>query len=202
MKKILSLLLLAGFVSTARAANIGSPQEVNLKIFDFWVSPNADCTDMVRVYDNPSADYQNMVTGPVFGSLVVPNGTYNCVAWKMSDVITLKPDFTSDGGHCVQGTTYTRDLFRMGDSSMTPGGATINATTSLVTPDNMYIYVSVDGNNTSNSGTTPSSPGKLNQPYVVGGDNNATLVVDFTNGIEDTGGSCSPEGVSFGFRYN
>jgi hypothetical protein len=195
--------ILAGSLQAGFGANVGSPQSVNLKIYEFWVSANADCSGLTRVYNESNPSYQNMVTGPTFGSMTVPNGTYPCIAWRMSDVVTLVPDYTSDGGQCVQGVTYTRDLFRPGDVSISPDGATINGSGAVSSPieDFMWIYLSTGGNNTTNSGTKPTEPGLLGSPYIVSANNNAILVTDFTNGIEDTGGSCSPETVSFSFRY-
>jgi len=195
------LLLVSAAAPSGFCANMGSPQEVNLKITEFWISPNADCTGLTRIYNDPSAGYQNMVAGANFGQLGVANGTYQCIAWKMSDVITLKPDYTSDGGQCVQGTTYTRDLFRNGDVAMAPDGTVINGTASIASPDGMWIYLSTTGNDNPNSGTVPSQPGILQNAYVVQSNSRAVMVADFTNGIHDLGSECSPEEVRFGFRY-
>src|SRR5688572_12161410 len=60
----LALALAMGLPQAVFSANTGSPQSVNLKIYELWISPNADCTELTRIYNNPSASYQNMVTGP------------------------------------------------------------------------------------------------------------------------------------------
>jgi hypothetical protein len=200
LRSAVSLFLLSVLPSTGFCANTGSPQRVDLKIYELWASPNADCTGLTRIYNDPAAPYQDMVAGPTFGTLTVANGTYHCIAWKMSDIVTVYPDFLSDIGNCVPGVPSTKDLFRVGDTSLTPDGVTINATTSIVTEDTMYVYLSTQGDDL-NVATIPSQPGKLVNPYVVSADNTAFMVTDFTNGIEDLGSVCSPEGVVFSFRY-
>lgn len=182
--------------------NVGSPQSVKIQFFEFWVGQNADCSDLSRVYSDTGASYQDVVVGPTFGQVSIPNGTYNCVAFKMNDIVKLTPDYTSTGGNCQTGVEITRDLFRGGDTSTSPDGlTTINGSGTLPSPveNDMYVYLSTNGSD-SNSGNIPSAPGKLTTPYIVTIDGNATMVFDFTNGIEDTGGSCSPETVTFGFR--
>ncbi len=198
---LLSVAVLLGGSGLAEAANTGSPQQVKLKFFELWVSPHTDCSNMTKIYDEANPSYQDMVAGPTFGELHVANGTYQCIAWKMSDIVTVVPDFNSDGGLCVRGQPYVKDLFRVGDSAVSPTGETITATTSTTVPDNMWVYLSTTGLE-SNSANSPSSPAKLQNAYVVSADNVATLVADFTNGIQDTGSACSPEQVTFGFRYN
>lgn len=193
----LTLSTQAGF-----AANVGSPQAVNIKFYEFWVSPHADCTEMTRVFNDASPSYQNVSNNISFGDVTMANGSYPCIAVKFSDIVQLVPDYTSDNGNCVQGTTYTRDLFRTGDSSTSPDGTVING--SGTNPaghieNGMYVYLSTAGNN-SNSCTDPSSPCQLPSAFEVTGDSTATMVWDFTNGIEDTGGSCSPESLVFRFR--
>src|SRR5687767_10622654 len=79
-----------------------SPSEVNIKIYELWISPNADCSGLTRVYNEPDASAQNMVNGPTFANVNVANGTYHCVAWRMSDIISYRPA-ANDGNDCVQG---------------------------------------------------------------------------------------------------
>ncbi len=190
------------------ATNVGSPESVKIKFYEFWVSPNTDCTGLTRVFNDASPSYQDVVGSISFGQMTIPNGTYQCVAFKISDVVKLTPNYNSDFGHCVQGTEITRDLFRTGDTSQSPDGTVITGSGTNPTgqiENGMYIYLSTNGDTVNNSGNVPSSPAKLDNAYVVSGDNNAIAVFDFTNGIEDTGagsgGSCSPEEVTFRFRY-
>ncbi|MCG3205841.1 MAG: hypothetical protein KCHDKBKB_02564 [Elusimicrobia bacterium] len=204
MKKLILSALLLFSAANGFCANIGSPQAVRIKFYEFWVSQNANCSDMTRLYNDSSASYQDVTNNISFGDITVPNGTYPCVAVKFSDIVELVPNFTSDGGNCVQGTTYSRDLFRGGDTSTSPDGSVINGSGNASPPgqveNTMYAYFSTSGNNTTNSGMAPSEPALISTPFIVNGDNTATFVWDFTNGIEDTGGSCSPESVTFGFR--
>lgn len=202
-KWLFVVILISGLFVPSFSAEIGSPQSVKIKFYEFWISPNADCSSMTQIYDEASPSYQDVVTGPTFGSPTVINGTYPCVAYKISDLVKLTPNFNSDSGNCQTGVEITRDLFRGGDVSQSPTGTVING--SGTNPaghveNTMYIYLATSGNNTTNTGQIPSQPALLTTPFVVNGATTGTAVFDFTNGIEDTGGSCSPETVSFSFR--
>jgi len=189
------------------AADVGSPQAVNVKLYELWVSLNANCTNMTRVYNNPSPEYQNVAANVSFGQIAIPNGVYRCIAFKMSDLMQIVPDFTSDTGNCVQGVTYTRDLFRAGKVSISPDGTTINGSGTNPTgqiENGMYVYLSTTGSDEGESDSLPTTPGILRNPYIVSGDNTATMVWDMTNGVEDIGvasGGCSIETTVYGFRY-
>jgi hypothetical protein len=203
MKKLSILFLTLIITTPAFSAEIGSPQSVKIKFYEFWISPNADCSDMTQIYNETSPSYQDVVVGPTFGSPTVTNGTYPCVAYKISDVVKLTPNFNSDSGNCQTGVEITRDLFRGGDVSQSPTGTVINGSgtnPSSQVENTMYIYLATSGNNTTNTGQIPSQPALLTTPFVVSGATTGPAVFDFTNGIEDTGGSCSPETVSFSFR--
>jgi hypothetical protein len=203
----LSVMLLTGG-QKGFAADVGSPEAVNVKLYELWVSRNADCTNMTRVYNNSNPDYQNVAANISFGRVAIPNGVYHCIAFKMSDIMQIVPAFTSDSGNCVQGVTYTRDLFRGGDTSIAPDGTVYNGSGTNPTgqiEDGMYVYLSTNGTTGDDaSGTRPTLPDIMTSPYVVSGDNVATMVWDMTNGVEDVGvasGGCSVETVVFGFRY-
>lgn len=200
----ISLLFLVSFLGFGSAADTGNPQSVSVKIYEFWVSASTNCTSMTRVFNDTNPSYQNLVAGPTFGDMTVLNGTYHCVAWKMSDIITLVPDYTSTtSGACQQGQTYTRDLFRSPDVSISPTGTVINGSVGNsddINEDFMWIYLSTNGDN-NDAVTIPTEPGDIASPYIVSEDNDAILVADFTNGIWEIGGECSPEVVTFDFRY-
>lgn len=203
--KIKNLLVLGFLVVNLMtyAHSATSPSEVMVTIKEVWVSPNADCTGMTRIYNNPSATAQDMVDGPTFGSVTVPNGTYQCVAWKMSDYLSFRP-VANDAPGCTAGTNYDVDLFRDEDPDLTstcPDGSVITATgsTSTRSEDNMCIYLSVNGNNT-NYGMRPTEPFLLTSPYVVDGDQNGTMVTDFTGKVANNFGDCECQPPVFGFR--
>lgn len=187
--------------ATTRAIAVTSPTEVNVKIYELWVSPNADCTSMTKVFEDTSPSYQDMTEGPTFGSMTVPNGTYQCIAWKMSDLLQFTPQ-SVDGSCLVQ--QYTRDLFRANipaETSTCPDSTVLTGTGSLASPveDRMCIYMSVNGDN-SNVGNIPSSPMQLTSPYVVSGNQTGTMVTNFTNKIDGSQPDCDCLPPVFGFR--
>ncbi|MFN0118062.1 MAG: hypothetical protein ACKVQC_07225 [Elusimicrobiota bacterium] len=167
------------------------------------MSPNANCTNMTRVYNDPNPSYQNMVNGPSFGQVNVNNGTYQCVAWKMSDILQYRP-IANDGNDCVANTLYTRDLFRTNvpaETSTCPDGTVITGTGTMLSQveDKMCIYLSVNGNNSAN-GMIATDPMALSNPFVVSSDTQGTMVTDFTNKISDVGSECDCDAPVFRFR--
>jgi len=204
-KSLFSLAVLSSgiVINTVSCWAATDPSEVNIKIYELWVSTNSDCTNMTRIYNEANPSYQNMVNGPTFGQASVPNGTYNCVAWKMSDILSYRPA-ANEGNDCVQGTLYTRDLFRADSTepSICPDGATINGTGTMANQieDKMCIYVSVGGSNDPDAGMEPSNPFTLTNAFVVNGDVNGTMVTDFRGKVIDAGNECDCEAPDFSFR--
>ena len=93
MKKILSLLMLSA-VGTAQA--VTNPSSVLLKIYEVRLSPNADCSQAVTIFTNPSGASRDLVQNPTLGSGAIPNGTYQCFMAHISDQIIYTPA-ASDG---------------------------------------------------------------------------------------------------------
>ncbi|MFN0118449.1 MAG: hypothetical protein ACKVQC_09195 [Elusimicrobiota bacterium] len=208
MKNKLSLFmgLILGLTSTQSfAANSGDASEVNMKIYKMWVSPNSNCSGMSLVYTDDNPTPQNMMASPTLGTGTVAPGTYNCIAFKMSEIITAKPSYNSDHGHCTTGSNLTVDVFRNPSTSACPDGTSITGTSSLVTEDKPCLFLSVTG--TTNNSVEPwnaASPFLLNNPFVVTGDTAGTFVADFRGKISDTGagigGECEVEPPVFSFR--
>lgn len=185
------------------AANAGDASEVNMKIYKMWVSPNTDCSEAVLVFDESNPSSVNMVSNPTLGSATVANGTYPCIAIKMSDLITGKPNYTSDGGNCTPSTNISIDVFRVDNSatSTCPDGTVITGTgtSGAGAQDNPCLFMSTTGN-TSNTGWIASSPFPLSGAFVVSSDRVGTFVADFTGQILDEGTSCGIDPPAFGFR--
>lgn len=183
------------------AADTGDASAVNMKIYKMWVSPNTSCTNAVLVYDNASPSSQNMVSNPTLGTGSIASGTYPCVVFKMSDVVTGTPAYNSTSGHCTTSTNISIDVFRSGDSSTCPDGtgATGSGTNSSPVDDSPCLYMSTSGN-ASNSAWTPSSPFPLTSAFVVSGDTAGTFVADFRGKVVDDGSTCGINPPVFGFR--
>ncbi len=193
--------LIVGLPVLSQAANVTDPSVVNIKIYQAWISPNTDCSDMIRIYRNDSPSYQNMMTGPTFGEGAAPAGTYQCVAWLMGDVINYKPKADTTNGGCKAGTSYTSDLFRNGSTSIGPDGSTTTGSGTDASPveDKMWIYFSRTGAFHSGDDGGPNTPSHalpLSSNLVIGGSSDATLVTDFTDKIEDHSQDTGPDSRS------
>jgi len=190
----------------------GSPTSLNLDIYALYVSQNEDCTDAIEIFDNGNTPLEVDIysTNTLFSG-VIANGTYNCIAMKMSDNISYQVDSTAVAAHgpeCVSvSTTHSGDLYRHGEADdglfKDHEGNAIDATGSAGSPseDRIFTFAST------NPSAATSGPLNLHinqlltlaSPLVVPG--SATFFADFNDGIDANGGHCALEGgVGFGFR--
>ena len=102
-------------VASPSRAPVGDPTILNIGLFSFHISANADCSPpFVTAFDNgASALVSDFTMNPVlFTADAVPTGTYPCVAMRISDILEFQSAVTS--GSCVAGTTYSVDIYRAG----------------------------------------------------------------------------------------
>lgn len=80
-------------------------------MYALYVSHNADCSDYTTVADHgTTADYKDFASNPTLFEGSPEDGTYSCVALRMSDVIRFSP--ATSFGTCVAGTEYQQDIYR------------------------------------------------------------------------------------------
>lgn len=195
-KRLYLLALCQLIAGTGFASNAVDPSEVKIAVYESRISPNADCSGgFIRVFENASPTPQDFLTNPTIASGAIPNGTYRCIALRISDFIRYKPAVTTDSGNCVAGASLTQDIIR-GDPSISPDGVT---TSTAVGEDIVWIYMSTSGSD-SNTCLSPTQPCRIGAPLVVSGDRAGTFVVDFRGQVQDHGSSCSLEGPTFSFR--
>jgi hypothetical protein len=95
----------------------GDPSSISLGMYALYVSENADCSNYTTVVDNgTTADYKDFATNPTLFEGSPANGTYNCIALRMSDVIRFQT--ATSFGTCVAGTDYQQDIYRSGSDSI------------------------------------------------------------------------------------
>ena len=105
-------------VSADSTALTGDPSSISLGMYALYVSTNADCSNYTTLVDHgTTVDYKDFATGPTLFEASPMDGTYNCVAMRMSDVIRFQPATTF--GTCDAGTEYEQDIYRS-DSDETP----------------------------------------------------------------------------------
>lgn len=179
MKKILlfSIFLWLFMLSIAYAAT--SPTVATVRVSKAYMSANGDCSSPVTLFDvtsDPTA-FPNgyaevdMVQGPTIGQGVLPDGTYQCVIFKMSDQISFTPAAT-EGAACIAGQSYTIDICSSHDGGVTAPstknpetGATVSCTIADGTNDTVWIYIS-----TYSTATTGSAQGSPFTPPTQSGD--------------------------------
>lgn len=194
----------------ARAAGLSGSNVsyVNFDFYAFYISTNTDCSNPVLVADNGTTSVaKNMAAaGTTLFTGSPAAGTYKCIAIKMSDVITFRPDSFSaaaSGSQCSTTTDYTFDIYRTnsGDTWKDINGATITATGNGVTmgPDKVFIFASTDSTALAAGAIAPhrNQTVALNSSLTVPG--SSTFYSSFLNQVSITP-ECGLEGVSFGFR--
>jgi hypothetical protein len=98
-------------VASDSTALTGDPSSISLGMYALYVSTNADCSNYTTLVDHGTAvDYKDFATNPTLFEASPTDGTYNCVALRMSDVIRFQPATTF--GTCVAGTEYQQDIYR------------------------------------------------------------------------------------------
>lgn len=93
----------------------GDPASLLIGMYAFYISPNADCSAAVLVQDyGATASVKDFVNHPTLFTGSPDPGSYQCVAIKMSDVITVVPGTTF--GNCHAGVQYPGDIYRDGET--------------------------------------------------------------------------------------
>jgi len=93
----------------------GDAASLKLNVYAFWISRHANCSSPVLVQQYPAAGAEkDFMQNPVLFTGSPDPGAYQCVIFKLSDVIRMKPATTF--GSCVLGTEYAGDIYRDGES--------------------------------------------------------------------------------------
>jgi hypothetical protein len=206
MKKlILSLCLIS---SSAFAG--GDPASLKLKVLAVYASLSAQCTNPIQVFLNNSGDYVDFLRSPTLGGGDLPDGTYNCLIIKMSDLIKHTPLVTNST--CIAGTEYTAGVCHAGQFADDIAGGIGNitchgdGTSTGSVEDNVYMYLTTDaaastGNNAFNHPVTPGDGKgiKLGAPLVISSTSRAKFVVNATGKVTPGGGDCGMNPPTFTF---
>ncbi len=188
----------------------GAPTTLNMKIYQIWVSANADCSSPVSVCTHSGAEAQmDLVSGPTLCTGSPAAGTYPCMILKMSDTFKFKPDATAaasvPGGICTAGADTYMDIYRGDDADantwkdmsnvVIPSTGTV--ATSGAVEDTVYIFATT--NPAAVAGTTvPHQVVTLTAAMTVPGQ--ATFYTDFSNQFSVNGANCWIEAPTMGFR--
>src|SRR3982750_4341402 len=142
LKLTLALVASALFSAPAMALDASS---LKLQVYSVMLSTSPQCTSPVTVFSSATPTEVDFLATPTLGSGNPPDGTYQCVIIKMSDLIKFTP--MTSAGLCTAGTQYTADVCRSDNGGMTqapdPVGApnACRGTDAEPVPDSVYLYL-------------------------------------------------------------
>lgn len=185
---------------------------LKLQVYSVMLSTSAQCTSPVTVFASATPTEVDFLATPTLGSGNPPDGTYQCVIIKMSDLIKFTP--SASAGLCAAGTQYTADVCRSDNSGMTQAPDAVgapsacNGTDAAPVSDAVYLYLTTNAAAGSGGGSTfmqptgAASPNGLNltAPLVIAGAAKSKFVVNATGKVGDDGISCGMNPPVFGFQ--
>ena len=202
---------LAGAALFSAPAMALDASSLKLQVYSVMLSTSAQCTSPVTVFSSATATEVDFLAAPTLGSGNPPDGTYNCVIIKMSDLIKFTPSATS--GLCTAGTQYTADVCRADNGGMTQAPDAVGApsacsgTDAAPVSDSVYLYLTTNasagtGGNTFMQPTGAASTNGLNltAPLVIAGAAKSKFIVDARGKVGDDGVSCGMNPPVFGFQ--
>ena len=184
---------------------------LKLQVYAVMLSTSPQCTSPITVFSNTAPTEVDFLAAPTLGTGSPPDGTYECVIIKMSDLIKFTPSATA--GLCNAGTQYIADVCRSDNGGMTQAPDAVgapsacNGTDAAPMSDAVYLYLTTNpsagsGGNTFMQPTGAGSTNGLNltSPLVIAGIAKSKFVVNATGKVGDDGVSCGMNPPVFGFQ--
>jgi hypothetical protein len=209
--KLLRFAAIAAALAASSQAMALDASSLKLQVYSVMLSTSPLCTNPYTVFSNTAPTEVDFLAAPTLGSGNPPDGTYNCVIIKMSDIIKFTPSSTS--GLCTAGTQYLADVCRSDNSGMTQAPDAVGAPTMCTGTDAapvsnpVYLYLTTNpgqakGGDTFMQPTSASSLNglKLTAPLVIAGTAKSKFIVDATGQVGDDGVSCGMNPPTFGFQ--
>lgn len=93
----------------------GNPAAIKLGLYKLYLGARSDCSDLQLIEDYGSTALEiDLAQNPILFSANPPDGAYNCVAFRMSDLVRVSP--AQSFGACEAGTEYVADVYREGQA--------------------------------------------------------------------------------------
>jgi hypothetical protein len=209
--KSLKLFLLGAALASSSAFALDA-SSLKLQVYSVMLSTSPLCTSPVSVFSSATPTEVDFLASPPLGSGNPPDGTYNCVIIKMSDLIKFTP--SASAGLCTAGTQYTADVCRSDNGGMTKapdaaGAPTVcTGTDAAPVSDPVYLYLTTNASAGSGGGNTfiqPTSTAStdglnLTAPLVIAGNARSKFVVNATGKVGSDSVSCGMNPPVFGFQ--
>ena len=181
-----------------------------MKVYALYLGDNNNCTDIQLNYDNgESVSYVEFADNPVLFDSDTAAGTYGCMVIKASDIIKFTPNAEAVAAITECGAEeYGHDIFWYdgGENSeewydpSTGEVVAAEGNRANHVEQDVYLYFPYDPDAalSANSKLSPNQiiPMSSKIEIVEGGATSGTLMIDFTNKVEQDMGYCtldSPE---------
>ena len=137
---LLHMLILGAGLLAASTAMANSPASVLVRVFEMRASKNSDCSNAASIFKTTSPTVIDLVNNPTIGTGVIPDQTFHCIMFHVSDLVTVVPQSTD--ASCTAGQSYTFDMFKdpSTDQSINPDNGSIITGTNG--EDDPWIYFS------------------------------------------------------------
>ncbi len=209
--KSIKFALAASALLSAHAMALDA-SSLKLQVYSVMLSTSALCTSPVTVFSSATPTEVDFLNAPTLGSGNPPDGTYNCVVIKMSDLIKFTPK--TSAGLCSATTQYTADVCRTDNSGTTQAPDAVGAPTACTgtdaapVSDPVYLYLTTNASAGTGGGSTFMQPASasstnglhLTAPLVIAGTATSKFIVNATGKVGDDGVSCGMNPPVFGFQ--
>jgi hypothetical protein len=178
----------------------GGASSLTIKLYTLYISANADCSSPVVVQDlGASGADKDFMANPVLFEGTPAAGTYPCVMFKMSDVLSMKP--ATSFGACVAAHEYTGDIYRDGETDWVDVNLNpvVGTGTDEVPADNhVTIFMTRDTAAVLARGVSRHQIVPLQSSLIVPGQ--STFHMDASNAVLTDGSQCGIDPPVMSFR--
>jgi hypothetical protein len=171
----------------------GGASSVTIRMYALWISSHGDCSlpVLVQTYGETGQD-KDFMQNPVLFAGQPAAGTYQCVMFRMSDVLRMKPATTF--GACVSDTEYAGDIYRDGESDWKDVDLNVvvgHGTDDVPVDDDVTIFFSRDTAAALLRGISPNQLVLLESDLVVPAQ--STFYMDAHDAVQTDGVYCGLE---------
>ncbi len=99
----------------------GDTKSLSVAVFGLYASPNQDCSNAIKIFENEEGEYMDFLSEPKLGEGDIAAGEYPCVMIGMMDTLKFVPGANAPDV-CTEGQEYEMDVCREGSFSSTPTG--------------------------------------------------------------------------------
>ncbi|MEO8451883.1 MAG: hypothetical protein ABI647_18980 [Gemmatimonadota bacterium] len=170
-------------------AQWGGAVSLPITFYALLISPNADCSAPVLVQEFPGGEVKDFMLNPVLFEGSPANGSYQCVIFKMSDVLRVTP--STSFGACHVNTEYAGDIYKDGETDWKDehGSAIVgHGSEEAPVDDHVALFLTRSPEAALARGISPHQTLQLLSNLIVPGQ--STFTLDASNAVLSAGGFC------------